>query len=251
MTASTALQTAKHAVGKHAPAILTAISVMGVVGTAVMASRDTLIARDVLTQMEMEQPETTRKDVIMKVAPCYIPTLLMGGATIACVIGAHAANTGKIAAYASAYGLAQEAASKYRDKVVEVVGEKKANEIQESYSKDIAESHLTGSTEIPQLDDGKELCYDSISGRWFRSDAETLRHIQNDLNHQLINEMWLSLNNFYYACGLSPINLGEEMGWDADHLIELRLTGGLTENGTPYIVVDHEIPPKADFYRKY
>lgn len=251
MSASTALQTAKHAVGKHAPAILTSISVLGVVGTAIMASRDTLVARDVLIQMDMENPEATQKERLMKAAPCYVPTLLMGGATIACVIGAHAANTGKIAAYASAYGLAQEAASKYRDKVVEVVGEKKANEIQESYSKDIAESHLTGSTEIPQLDDGKELCYDSISGRWFRSDAETLRHIQNDLNHQLINEMWLSLNNFYYACGLSPINLGEEMGWDADHLIELRLTGGLTENGTPYIVVDHEIPPKADFYRKY
>lgn len=251
MTAKDLINTAKSALGKHAPVILTSISVAGVIGTAICASHDTLAARDVLTKMEMEQPDATKKEQVMNVAPCYIPTALMGAATIACIIGAHAANTGKIAAYASAYGLAQEAASKYRYKVAEVVGEEKAKEIQDEYAKSVVADHLPGDREVVDLDDGRELCYDAFTGRYFRSDVETMRHAQNDLNHQLINEMWLSLNNYYYAVGLSPVNIGEELGWNSDHLIELRFSSTLTPNGTPCIVVDFETKPSSDFYRKY
>lgn len=251
MSAKDLIETVKSTMGKHAPIILTSISVAGVVGTAICASHDTLMARNVLDQMADEEPDATRKEQVMRVAPCYIPTLLMGGATIACIIGAHAANTGKIAAYASAYSLAQEAASKYRDSVKEVVSKQEAEEIEKKYSEGLTADHLPGDREILELDDGKQLCYDSMTGRYFRSDVETLRHIQNDLNHQLLQEMWLSLNNFYYAAGLAPVNIGEELGWDSDHLIELRFTAILTSSGVPCVVVDFETRPTAEFYRKY
>lgn len=241
------IDNAKSFLGEHSSIILTSIAVAGVVGTAITASHDTLNAQKVLRQIEDENPDATKQEKLRELAPCYIPTLLMAGATIACVVGAHATNAQKIAAYASAYGLAQEAAGKYREKVKEIVGEEKSEEIDKEFASSIIENHTPGDREIMEIDDGRELCYDVVTGRWFQSDAETLRHIQNDLNHQLISEMWMSLNNFYYACGLAPVEIGEEIGWNSDHLIELRLTGALTQAGKPYLVVDFEDRPKAKY----
>lgn len=240
----------QHFVGQNAPTILTIMSGVGVIATAACAGRDTLRARDVLRESEEEGQNLSKKDEIMRVVPCYISTALMASATIACIIGQHRVSTGKIAAYASAYSLAQAAAREYRDKVIDIVGEKKAKEIDDA----ITDKHLEDNPASKQpiiVGDGKVLCYDNLSGRYFTSDMESLRKIVNDLNFNLMTDMWVRLNEFYDRIGLEPINLGEELGWSVDHMIELKFSSRLTDDGKPCLVIDFYTMPMADTMRRY
>lgn len=245
-----ALDRAKHFIGQNAPTILTVMSCAGVIATAVCAGQDTLKAHAVLSQVEMDDEDLSKKEALMRVAPCYISTVLMASATLACIIGQHRVSTGKIAAYASAYSLAQAAAREYRDKVVDIVGEKKAQDIDNA----IADKHLAEHPASKQpivVGDGKVLCYDNLSGRYFTSDIETLRKIINDLNFDLMSDMWVRLNEFYDRINLEPINLGEELGWSVDHQIRLKFSSRLTDDGKPCLVIDFETMPMADTLRRY
>ena len=83
------------------------------------------------------------------------------------------------------------------------------------------------------------------------SSMETLRKVQNDMNKIILDDMYASLNDFYYRIGLDPMNLGEELGWTIDGLIELKFSSRLSEDGQPCLVVNYETLPRSDFYRKY
>ena len=79
--------------------------------------------------------------------------------------------------------------------MVETIGKKKEQAIRD----DIAKDRVTANPvrEVVVTDRGSTLCYDSLSGRYFKSDIETLRKTVNDLNRRMRDEMFISLNDFY------------------------------------------------------
>lgn len=238
-----------HFIKKNAPTILTAAATVGTLATAVLAAHDTLKAQDVIAQAEEESGEKLEMpERIKKIAPCYIDTALMAGATVACIIGAHTTSVAKTGAYAAAYTMAQEAARNYRNEVIRVVGDKRAEEIDKKADRQIIES---AANQTVIVGEGKCKCLDKISGRYFVSTPTKLQQIENEINHQLLTDMWYSLNDYYYMLGLPPIKIGEELGWTADKLLHLKLRADLDENQQPILVVDYDQQPIADFYRKY
>lgn len=250
MSIATAFHTMQKNVAPHMPTILTAVACVGVGATAVMASKNTLAARDILAEYAEKHPDSDAKDRILKVAPVYIPTLLIGAATIGCCIAARTTSRAQVTAMASAYAIAQEAATRYHDKVVEVVGEKKSKEIDDKVADEVIKAH-------PQSDQpiifgtGQVLCFDTLSSRYFMSDMETLRKVQNDVNKIILDDTWVSLNEFYHRLGMEPMNIGEQLGWSVDHLLELRFSSRLDDRGMPCLVIDYMSQPVADFYRRY
>ncbi len=250
MSFTTAMKTSLNKVSPHVPAILTGLTCVGVVSTSVMAAKNTCTAWDILKEYDEEHPDASSKDRFLKVAPVYIPTALMGAATIACAIGAHTTNRAQTAAMASAYAIAQEAAARYRDKVVETIGEKKVKEIDNKVADELLQSNPQSNQPI-MFGKGEVLCFDTLSSRYFMSDMETLRKVQNDLNKVILDDTWVSLNELYYRLGMDPMNLGENLGWSVDHLLEMKFSSRLDEHGTPCLVIDYESQPIADFYRRY
>lgn len=235
----------------HVPDILTATACIGVGATAVMCGKNTLTAHDILKAYDEENPDATTKDRVLKAAPAYIPTIILATATIACIIGARTTSAKQTAALASAYTIATEAAARYRDKVIEVVGEEKAKEVDEKIADEQLKAHPLSEQQPIIVGTGKVLCFDTLSSRYFMSDMETLRKVQNDMNKIILDDMFASLNDFYYRIGLDPMNLGEELGWTIDSLIDLKFTSRLSEDGQPCLVVNYESVPRSDFYRKY
>ena len=235
----------------HVPDILTATACIGVGATAVMCGKNTLTAHDILKAYDEENPDATTKDRVLKAAPAYIPTIILATATIACIIGARTTSAKQTAALASAYTIATEAAARYRDKVIEVVGEEKAKEVDEKIADEQLKAHPLSEQQPIIVGTGKVLCFDSLSSRYFMSDMETLRKVQNDMNRIILDDMYASLNDFYYRIGLDPMNLGEELGWTIDSLIDLKFTSRLSDDGQPCLVVNYESIPRSDFYRKY
>lgn len=248
-----------HALAKNSPTLLTGLSVAGLVTTPVLAVRATPKALEIITNERLERADKDKKFIygstpipkmeILKLTwKCYVSSAIMGGLTIACIIGAHALHLRKQAALAGACSLTVTALREYQAKVIETIGENKAREIKEEMYKDKLRNDPVGSKEVLIAGQGEMLCYDVLSGRYFKSDIETVRKAQNDLNRDLMNEMWVDLNAVYDALGLPPTRLGAELGWSVnDSLIEFKFSTQIADNGAPCLVIDYEVTPGQDY----
>lgn len=148
--------------------------------------------------------------------------------------------------------LYQMSESKFEDYVQstrEVVGEKKVDEIDQNFVQkkmDLCENQKPYDT-----GDGSTLCYDYESGRYFYSDIDYIRRKINELNEDMNKqasrevEGWISLNDFYHAIGLSPVPIGENLGWrsNKEGLISLKGTSKLLDD-TPCFVIMFYTSPK-------
>lgn len=240
-------------ISKHSPVILTGIAVAGVVTTTVMAIKATPKAMEILEADKKIREETgedpiTKKEVVQLVWKCYIPTVTMGLVTISCVIGANTINAKRHAVLASLYSMTETTLREYQDKVVETIGKNKEEKIREEIHKDkMKKNPVSSKNPVIFTGKGDVLCFDALSGRYFQHQIEKIRKIQNDLNHRLLSEMWMSLNDVYLELGLDPIKTGYDLGWNTDHLIDFVFTSQLTEDGDPCLVLDCEIGPRYDY----
>ena len=243
---------AKHAsltIAKHSPQILTAVSSAGVIGTTVLAVKATAKAvRKVDKLIEDAIAPPTKLDIVKETWKLYIPAGVMGTATIVCIIGATTISTRRSAALLSLYTITDKALSEYQDKVVEVIGEKKEASIREDIAQDRLDANPVSKANVLVTKLGDTLCYDHLSGRYFKSDLEAIRKAENDLNKLLINDSWVSLNSFYALLELDPIGIGENIGWHPDNLVSLTYSAKLASDGTPCIVVEHRAEPRLDHW---
>lgn len=229
---------------KHSPEILTGIGITGMIATTVMAVRATPKALRLIEEM---QPETKLDTVKVAWKP-YIPAAITGVTSIACLIGANSVNARRNAALAAAYTLSDTALREYKDKVIETIGEKKEQAVRDAVAKDKIEKNPVKSNDVIITEKGNTLCFDTISGRYFKSDIDKLRRIENDLNRRILTEGYISLNDFYYELGLDNIRIGDELGWNFERgLIELEFSSQLASDGTPCLVMNFAVAPKYDF----
>ena len=68
------------------------------------------------------------------------------------------------------------------------------------------------------------------------------------MNAQLINDWYVSLNDFYELLGLPYSEMGDLLGWNMDlGLVEINFSSQLTEDQRPCLVLDYYVAPKYDF----
>ncbi len=238
------------AISKNSPAILTGLAVGGMVTTVIFAVRATPKASEAIKTDSGKAHDGdpygyTKVEALKSSWKFYIPAACMGAATIACIIGANSINQKRNAALATIYGITDAAFKEYKEKVVETIGKNKELKIQD----DIVGDRIVMS---PPTDDGiiytghgEVLCCDDMSGRYFKSDIEFLRQTVNTLNYNLRSEQFITLNDLYYAIGLSSIAIGELLGWDIEHgEIEVKYVSKLTEKGVPCLVLKYNTIPR-------
>lgn len=237
---------------KHSPEILTGIGIAGMLTTVVLAVRATPKALRLIDEKKADIPEEEnipRIEAVKAAWKVYVPAILTGILSTICLIGANSVNQRRNAAIAAAYSLSESALKEYREKVVETIGERKEQAIRDDIAKDrITENPVR---EVIVSDRGSTLCYDSLSGRYFKSDIEKLRRIVNDLNRRMRDEMFISLNDFYCAVDnpdLGPTKLGDMLGWNIDKgYIDLNFSSQLTTDGTPCLVLDYTVVPEYEY----
>lgn len=231
--------------GKHSPTILTGLAITGVVSTAIFAAKVTPKACQLLDEAEAKKgEELTLKEEFLTVWKLYIPCVVMGSLTILCIVGANSINLKRNAAIAGAYSLAEAGLKEYQAKVIETIGEKKAQGIVDSLRQDRVNQNPPTDNSIIFTGSGETLCYDSISGRYFKSDMETIRKKLNDMNIDLIRDNYVSLNEMYDELGLPHTKLGDNMGWCVDQgTIAFDYSSALTPDGRPCLVLDYIVGP--------
>ena len=254
---------------KHSPEILTGLGIAGMTTTVILAVRATPKALILIEEEKRKQNheflETAMNsrvetcERIEKLAPtevikvawkCYVPAVVTGAVSIACLIGASSVNGRRNAALATAYALSETALKDYQEKVVEVIGEKKEQAVRDEVAKTKIERDPISKNEIVITDKGNTLCYDVISGRYFKGDIDKLKKAANELSRQMLDEMYVSLNDFYFEIGLNSIKIGDDLGWNIDNgCIDLSFSAQLAEDGTPCLVVDYHVAPRYDYRR--
>ena len=237
-------------IDRHSAQILIGVGIGTGVGSTVLAVAATPKAIEKIDKRKKEL-ETDKLTLMETVKTCwkdYIPSGIAGAVSVICLIGSNAVSEKRSAALAAAYSLSETARINYRDKVVEVIGEKKEKEVRDAIAKEQIEKHPVQSSEIVLTSNGNTLCYDPLSGRYFRSSAEKIKRVENELNRRMLGEMYVSLNDFYDELGLSSIELGDVMGWNTDDgLIRVWFSSHLSSNDEPCLMMSFENGPNYDF----
>lgn len=144
-------------ISDNSPVILTSMAVGGVVSTAYFTATATaksvhrLYAEGAYDEEVWE--EQTFLDRAKIVWPNYIPPVVIGATTIGCIIGGHGVHTRRQAALMSLYSVTETAFSEYRDKVVEVIGEKEEQKVRDDIAQDQVQTHVPprSSWSVPEV----------------------------------------------------------------------------------------------------
>lgn len=243
------VKSVRTAAKKHSPEILTGLGIAGMVTTAVMAVRATPKALLLIDDAETEKDDILTPVETIKVAwKCYIPSMIVGGISIGCLVGASSVNVRRNAALATAYALSESTLKEYQEKVIEEIGEKKEKAVRDAIDKDKINQKPVSKSEVIITDGGDVLCFEKLSGRYFKSSMEKLKKAVNEINRQMRYDMYISLNEFYYEIGLDGTDIGDMLGWNIDKgYVELDYSSHVADDGTPCLVIGYSIPPQYEY----
>lgn len=230
---------------KHSPHILFGAGVVGVVGTAVLASRATLQLDGALKDFEKKRHQITeardrqeleyteaqaksdgliiRTKLLKDIVMLYWPAVGLGCVSIAALTGSHVILTRRNTGLMAAYTAVDTAFKKYRGRVVEEFGEDKDKALMFGETKrEVYSEKKNGEPKIETVrahGDGRSpysVVFDRTNLNWNEHpsyNAIFLRMTQNHLNDQLRAKGHLFLNDAYRELGFDDTEEGAVTGW--------------------------------------
>ena len=218
---------------KNAGWVLTALSSIGVVGTAMLAAneapkvqRELAIAQadkiyeysDHFAHEAGKAGKMTMAEKAKIIIPGYLPSILVGMTTIACMIGAQIFNVKQQAMLLGMYGLLSEQYSAYRKEVQKEVGKEREKEIYISSQKQLkelrAENERLRKENAPQLYE-----FAMLPGIIFEAKQEHINNVFYHMMWSMLNHGEFSLKELYDHIGLPECvyntDDAEEYGWEA------------------------------------
>lgn len=234
---------------RNGSTILTVLGGAGVVATAVTAVKATPKAIKLIeVYKEQKGEDLTTLEKVKVAGPHYIPAILIGAGTIACIFGTNVLNKRNQASLMSAYALIDNSYKEYKKKVAELYGEETHKEVVSSIAKDKY-------TDDIRVDDNKMLFYDEFSHRYFESTLEDVIKAEYNTNRQLKRNGGVYLNEYYEFLGLEPSQVGTELGWSSGILeshycaewIEFNHWKVILEDGLECCIITLRYEPVIDF----
>lgn len=211
-----------HFIRQHSGTILSVMASIGTVALVGNTVKTTLKARLILDQYEFYKgAELTTTEKLKIVWKEYIPTAFITSGTIACILGANAANKHNQAMLLSAAGLVNGYYKTITDKIKQSESYGTINNANRSLMQERYDScgNIYG-----EDCDGKKLFYDCYSGRYFRSTLDDVLQAEADLNALLKSDGRAYLNDYYRYIGLPGIDCGNFIGWTEMELNMLYAT---------------------------
>lgn len=244
----------KKIVSDNSPVLLTAVGVTGTITTAYLAARASFKAAKYIEEeqcrldgFEKSHP-LTKKEKSLLIWKLYIPAVLTGAATCACVVGANYIGTKRAAALAAAYSMAKEAADEYQSKVVDKLGRAEEKQLRDELAQERAKKDASKSQEVVFVV-GDSLCHDAYSGRYFMCDKEKIRRAENDINYEILHSDFATLQDFYDYLKLEETSVSREMGWNAENPCAITFATVEAPDGRPCLSYDFAVVPIRDPWR--
>lgn len=263
---SQTVHTAGFKIKKHSPEILLVAGVAGVVTSAVMACKATTKVSTILENhknavnsietvvndpvyAEEYTPEDAKKDLAithvqtgLEFVKLYGPAVLVGAASIACILASHNIITKRNVALAAAYATVDKGFKEYRGRVIERFGKEldrelkfniKPREVEETVqNEDGTETTVTKTiqtAEINEISDYARFFCEGCKG-WTKNPEDNLyyvRQVENWANDKLRAQKHLYLNEVYDMFGIDRTKAGNIVGWvlngDGDGFVDFGI----------------------------
>ena len=201
---------------RNSSTVLTCVGVVGVVATAVSAAKATPKAIYILNELEVKNRDSlTDFEKFRAVWPLYIPTVVFGSATIACLIGANILNQKQQAALTSAYIFLDQSFREYKQKIAELHGDDENGIIRAAIARDrysAADIRLNGDETL--------LFFEEHYGKYFERTMLEVQDAEYQLNRKFAMEGEVSLNDFFSFLGLSETEIGDVLGWSQETICD-------------------------------
>ena len=240
---------------KHSPEILLVAGTVGVVASTVMACKATLKVEEIVddakqkidtihevaadpAMAEKYSEEDSKKNLAIvytqtavKFIKLYGPAVVIGVASLGCMIGSNRILNKRNAALAAAYAAVDKSFKEYRGRVIERFGEKmdkelryniKAQEVEETTTDENGNEVVTKKT-IEVIDPNNysqyAIIFDDGNEGW-DPDPERTKYFliqqQNWANERLKARGHLFLNEVYDLLGAKRTKAGAQVGWVYD-----------------------------------
>lgn len=245
----TALKIAERWTIDNAPTLLTAFGVTGTLATAYLTGKATFKAAEIIDEevqrrvmLEIPEELPTTKEKVGLVWKCYLPPAISVVTTVGCIVAANTISMSRAAAMAAAMAVADRNMTEYKEKVREIFGDKKADDVRAQVSQDAV--NKTPITTVERARGGDTLCFDRWTNRYFTSDMQTIRATENDINRGLIrgHDPVATLGDFYQALGLSSPKCAEDVGWNSERQMVLVFDSVIRDD-QPVLTMDFGVPP--------
>lgn len=191
---------------KHGGTILAVAASVGV-GLTAYETHKAAVKATTLVVMNKAEP-MSKKEIVQECWKFYIPAAVLGGGTIACILGSNALNKKQITSLTAAYMALGKSYQQYRRQVAERIGSEAEADILEK-----------SKVEEPAEEDKKLLCYEPFSNRYFHATEAELYDAFYQMNRDFSLNGEVSINNLYSYLGLDYLPEKDDMGWCSDYMI--------------------------------
>ena len=267
-------------VKKHSPEILTTVGIVGVVASAVMASKATLKLEPVVEKIKNGKdeaksflddemfPEYDKDRHNKEIARVYVrgavdlsklygPSITLGLSSIACIIGAHGIMRKRNVALAAAYKAVETSFSEYRKRVIAELGEDKEEDVYIGRQQVEVVDENGKKKKVTKVDPNGISAYarffDEYSDNWSKTPEYNLLFLkaqQNYANDLLHARGHVFLNEVYDMIGIPRSQAGQVVGWviskDGDNFIDFGVYD-FDNTGSHAFVNGHERSILLDF----
>lgn len=246
-------------ISKHAPTILTGLSVVGFGATIWYTHKATVkstlqVAAEIEQRGEKGYPDPDTKEILQLTWKNYVTPLSIGMATAVCMISGHVVSVKRQTALVAAYTVVERGMNNLRGQMVETLGEKEANKVEEAIIKKQIEAN-PAPDKIPNAprdsgDDmpaGMTLAREQWSGRYLYTTVEKVRKAMNDVNEKCFNHMYASHNDFMTELGLEHLDAADEIGWNTDNMLDVNFHYVPGPNGEACMAIDYVRQPSMKY----
>lgn len=230
----------------NSPSILAGLGVAGTITTAYLSGKATVSAVRTIDNYAVDD---SKKEILELTWRFYIPPVASGIMTVSCIIAANRIGERRAAALAAAFSISERAFEEYKEKVLDHLGPNKVQTIRDEIAQDRMNRNPPLNREVVITGNGDVLCYDEFSGRYFESQVETIRKAQNDINAQILSNMYASLGEFYNLIGLPVTSYSEEVGWGVDSLVDVKFSTCMNDKNQPCISIDFSVSPVRGYHK--
>lgn len=216
---------------KNSPNILAALGVSAIFPTAYFAARAGYKHAYVMGEHPDDLPVKEQAKIVWKL---YIPAAVTGVTAASFMILSTRVSGRRTAAMAAAYSLSERAFAEYREKIIEELGPGKERDIRDQ----LAEEKVARIEPII-VEQGKVLCCELHTRRFFHSSMQTLQQAEIYINGELNKHVYVTLDDFYDQVGLEHTSQSDQMGWDSDRHLELQYSTVMSPDKIPCIAFDY------------
>lgn len=241
------------------PQIVTGIGIGIMLLAGVRAVKKTPEAIKLIKEKKEEEKkdELTVTETIQATWKCYLPSVIMFLVACALIIGGQRVSTRRAVAAATACSLYESQLQTYQEAAKAVVGEKKEELIRAEAAKTkVANKPPIDSDQIVSTGKGNALCYDELAKKYFWSDPARVREAILTLNERLMDERYISLNDYWSEIGLPETPVGKLVCWSVDKgMLDPDYESVVVQDGPykgwPCLVISFYCGPEYDYCDRY